>query len=134
MELTKTVAWLPHKLGSLKEALRRFHSTARHIQAEAQDISNGQKEVSIQRLNSINARLQYIERSFLNPTAAVDQPYYRHLVFSPSMHSTRITSFSSILDPAIKYHQSHNETHLHDLAMAITKVQYAVECAIDTLH
>ncbi|KAK6033456.1 PA domain protein [Ostertagia ostertagi] len=134
MELTKTIPWLPHKLGSLKEALRRFHSTARLIQAEAQDISNGLNGVSVQRLNSINARLQYIERSFLNPIATMEEPYYRHLVFSPSMQSTRITSFSSILDPAIRYHQSRNETHLHHLAMAITKVQYAVESAIDALH
>uniref|UniRef100_A0A7I4YZN6 Peptidase M28 domain containing protein n=1 Tax=Haemonchus contortus TaxID=6289 RepID=A0A7I4YZN6_HAECO len=134
MELTKTISWLPHKLSSLKEALRRFHNVARTIQAEVQDIASGQNEVTIQRLNSINSRLQYIERSFLNPTATMEQPYYRHLVFSPSMHSTRITSFSSILDPALGYYRSHNETHLHSLALAITNVQYAVESAIDALH
>ncbi|VDO20229.1 unnamed protein product [Haemonchus placei] len=134
MELTKTISWLPHKLSSLKEVLRRFHNVARTIQAEVQDIASGQNEVTIQRLNSINSRLQYIERSFLNPTATMEQPYYRHLVFSPSMHSTRITSFSSILDPALGYYRSHNETHLHSLAVAITNVQYAVESAIDALH
>ncbi|PIO55006.1 hypothetical protein TELCIR_23616, partial [Teladorsagia circumcincta] len=36
MELTKTITWLPHKLSSVKEALRRFHSAARLIQSEAQ--------------------------------------------------------------------------------------------------
>ncbi|WKY14130.1 hypothetical protein Q1695_000016 [Nippostrongylus brasiliensis] len=39
----------------------------------------------------------------------------------------------SIIDPATKYHIAHNETHLHSLAMDITKVQYAVESAIDAL-
>ncbi|KAK6038601.1 hypothetical protein COOONC_23894 [Cooperia oncophora] len=98
------------------------------------DISNGLKKASAQRINSINARLQYVERSFLNPMVTVDELYYRHLVFSPSTQSSRITSFASILDPALKYHHSHNETHLHNLAMAITKVQYAVESAIDALQ
>ncbi|KAK6053229.1 PA domain protein [Cooperia oncophora] len=134
LELTETIAWLPHKLSSLNEALRRFHNASRSIQAEAQDISNGLKKASAQRINSINARLQYVERSFLNPMVTVDELYYRHLVFSPSTQSSRITSFASILDPALKYHHSHNETHLHNLAMAITKVQYAVESAIDALQ
>ncbi|VDO67214.1 unnamed protein product [Heligmosomoides polygyrus] len=97
-----------------------------------QEISDGVCEVSVQRLDAINTRLQYIERSFLDSTAM--DPYYRHLVFSPSRHSTKITSFSSILDPAVRYHTSRNETHLHNLAMAITKVQYAVESAIDGLQ
>ncbi|VDP49980.1 unnamed protein product, partial [Heligmosomoides polygyrus] len=36
LELTKTIAWLPNKLSSLKDALRRFQNAARKIQAEAQ--------------------------------------------------------------------------------------------------
>ncbi|VDM75535.1 unnamed protein product [Strongylus vulgaris] len=96
------------------------------------DIANGNNGVAFQRLESINFRLQYIERSFLDQNT--QNPYYRHLVFSPSSHSPRFTSFACILDPALDYHLSHNETDLHNLAMAITKVQYAVETAIDILH
>ncbi|WKY14131.1 hypothetical protein Q1695_000017 [Nippostrongylus brasiliensis] len=44
------------------------------------------------------------------------------MVFSPSVYSSRITAFSSIIDPATKYHIAHNETHLHSLAMDITKL------------
>ncbi|EPB79959.1 PA domain protein [Ancylostoma ceylanicum] len=132
MNLTRASSWLPHKLHSLKDALRRLQTAARRIQMEAQDIANGVVDVSIQRLDSINSRLQYIERSFLDQTT--ENPYYRHVVFSPSSHSTKFSSFSSILDPALDYHLSNNETYLHNLAMAITKVQYAVETAIDTLH
>ncbi|KAJ1364692.1 Aminopeptidase naaladl1, partial [Parelaphostrongylus tenuis] len=133
MSLGKVAPWLPYKLSNLKIALRRLQITARKIQREAQHITNGQNDVSLQRLDSINTRLQYIERSFLDPTD-VSNPYYRHLVFSPSTHSSRFTSFSSILDPAISYQITNNQTHLHQLAIAITKAQYAVESAIDTLY
>ncbi|KAE9415578.1 hypothetical protein Angca_005264 [Angiostrongylus cantonensis] len=133
MDLRKASPWLPHKLNNVQVALRRFQSACRKIQLEAQDITSGLSDVSIQRLDSINTRLQYAERSFLDSTD-VSNPFYRHLVFSPSKHSSRFTPFSSILDPAIAYQLTSNETHLHQLELAITKVQYAIESAIDTLH
>ncbi|CAJ0590177.1 unnamed protein product [Cylicocyclus nassatus] len=132
LDIAREAPWLPHKLSSLKEALRRFYNTARRIQMEAEDIANAATDITPERLESINLRLQHIERSFIDSNS--QNPYYRHLVFSPSSHAPRFTSFSSILDPALDYHLSRNETDLHNLAMAITKVQYAVETAIDTLH
>ncbi|VDK73307.1 unnamed protein product [Cylicostephanus goldi] len=132
LDIVKEAPWLPHKLSSLKEALRRFYNTARRIQMEAEDITNAATDVTPQRLESINFRLQHIERSFIDINS--QNPYYKHLVFSPSSQTSRFTSFSSILDPALYYHLFRNETDLHNLAMAITKVQYAVETAIDTLH
>ncbi|VDL81609.1 unnamed protein product [Nippostrongylus brasiliensis] len=80
------------------------------------DISDGMDEVSAQRLESMKSRLQYIERSFLDPIIECIR-----------------TTATCIIDPATKYHIAHNETHLHSLAMDITKVQYAVESAIDAL-
>ncbi|KAK6759989.1 hypothetical protein RB195_021502 [Necator americanus] len=61
LDLSKAAPWLPHKLSSLKEALRRLQNTARRLQMEAQDIANGVIDVSIQRLEFINIRLQYLE-------------------------------------------------------------------------
>ncbi|KJH41453.1 PA domain protein [Dictyocaulus viviparus] len=154
MNLTKAVSWLPHKLNSLKVSLERLQKTSPETTNRSSDafnsltnnyfiisktsectkiIANGQRDVSVQRLESINMRLQYVERSFLDMTD-VHNPYHRHLVFSPSMSFPRFTSFSSILDPAMNYQRTNDEKYLLSLDMAITKVQYAVESAIDTLH
>ncbi|PAV64576.1 hypothetical protein WR25_01668 [Diploscapter pachys] len=131
LNITKLIPNYDKKMEFLQDSAKRFKQAADQLQAQIESIySSPHSSTSL--INRINSRLLLLERCFLDPHA-FPSPLYRHLLYSPSRYPSQVNVLSLLQDPARDYRLSRNVTHLGEISMAFTRLQYAIENASELL-
>ncbi|NWX88304.1 FOLH1 carboxypeptidase, partial [Nothoprocta pentlandii] len=106
------------------EVSARFHENLQQI-----DINN------LLAVRSLNDRLMFLERAFIDPLGLPDRPFYRHVIFAPSSHNKYAgESFPGIYDAMFDI-KSKADQHKawEEVKRQISIAAFTVQAAADTL-
>uniref|UniRef100_A0A8C6YPN2 Aminopeptidase NAALADL1 n=1 Tax=Nothoprocta perdicaria TaxID=30464 RepID=A0A8C6YPN2_NOTPE len=116
---------------ALFSAVKNFTEVSAHFHENMQqiDINN------LLAVRSLNDRLMFLERAFIDPLGLPDRPFYRHVIFAPSSHNKYAgESFPGIYDALFDI-KSKADQHKawEEVKRQISIAAFTVQAAADTL-